>query len=871
VIFSFLRPANSSERLQLRLFLTAVAFIFLVAIALTFAPAARVQSWSVDFHWGQWIGFLVWLIVFAVLIPVINHRLPDHDPYLLPIIALLSGWGLITIWRLNSGFGYRQTIWILICGAAVWALLRVKNLLGLLQKYKYIWLLSGLLLTALTFIFGVYPGGEGPRLWLRIAGIYFQPSEPLKLLLIIFLSAYLANRLPVTFNFARLIIPSFILFLSALGILIAQHDLGTASIFVILYIAIIFLASNRRRMLIVGGTFLATAGLLGYKLYHVIQIRVNAWLNPWLDPAGGSYQIIQSLLAFAAGGVFGRGPGLGNPGLVPIAHSDFITAAIGEEYGLIGTFALFVLLSLFAMRGVKIAISAKNQYQRYLAAGITTYLIAQSILIIGGNLRLLPLTGVTLPFISYGGSSLITSFIAGLLLLMISNDQDEEIAPLVKSSGFQMLQAIMLISFIGLSLSNGWWSLVRSDDLQTRADNPRLSIAEKYSHRGSILDHSNQVIVQTEGESGDYWRHFLYPPLSSTTGYNDPVYGQSGLEASLDGYLRGVDGNPSSVIWWHHFLYGEPPPGLDVRLSIDLTLQQKADELLAGHTGALVVMNAKTGEILVMASHPNIDPNQVSSQWANWMSDPSSPLLNRATQSEYTLGTSLGVFLMAGMDKNFLPQLPDATSVNVLSETFDCTGQIPVELSFTSELSEGCPAATLTLSQSLSKQQLINVIGQFGFLSAPNVPLEVAIPTTVIDTGNLSQFLFGSNQLRVTPLQITRAAAAITNGGSLVSPRLVSSIKNPLQGWIVLPVDASIQITLPDIKTLSDQLRQPGSYYWEVLASSQSQQGKLTWFIAGTTPDWQGTPLAVALVLEEDNPSFALSAGEAVLNFVANP
>lgn len=815
--------------------------------------------------------FAAWLIAFSILLFITNKRLPDHDPYLLPIMSLLSGWGLLIIWRLDHNFGFRQAIWLLVCAAALWALLYVKDLLGLLYRYKYIWLVCGLILTGLTFIFGVYPGGEGPRLWLQIGGVFLQPSEPLKLLLVIFLSAYLADRFPVTFNFARLILPSFVLFLFALGILLAQHDLGTAAIFIILYIGIIFLASDRRRMIIVGGIFLVAAGLLGYRLYSVIQIRVNAWLNPWLDPSGKSYQIIQSLLAFAAGGIFGRGPGLGSPGLVPIAHSDFITAAIGEEFGMVGTIGLFCLLCILILRGFKIALQSRNQYQRYLAAGITIYLVSQSILIMAGNLRLLPLTGVTLPFISYGGSSLITTFVAGLLLLLISNDQDEELAPLRKSLGFQMIQGALLLGFVGLSLSNGWWSLIRADDLQTRADNPRLSIAEKYSKRGSLLDRNNQVIVQTEGQPGDYWRHFLYPPLSPVTGYNDPVYGQSGLEASLDGYLRGTQGNASSVIWWHQFLYSEPPSGLDVRLSIDLNIQQKADELLGNHTGALVVMKANTGEVLALASHPNIDPNQVSTQWSNWMSDPTSPLLDRAVQSEYTLGTALGVFLSTDIKQDLAPLTFTTTGVDLSSRWLECAVPITSKLLLSNLLSSGCPAATLNLAQTMGNDAILSVIKKLGFRNSPDLRLEVAAPPANLDFSDLGQFLFGRNQLRVTPLQAARAAAAISNGGSLPTPRLVASIRNPIQGWIVLPVEPAAPVVLSNIDSLNQQLRVPGKYYWTAVAASQSQQGVLSWFIGGTTTDWNGTPISVAIVLEENNPNSINSIGQSILDFSSNP
>jgi len=181
---------------------------------------------------------------------------------------------------------------------------------------------------------------------------------------------------------------------------------------------------------------------------------------------------------------------------------------------LTGTIGLFTILALLAHRGLKIALSAKNQYQRYLSAGITIYLFAQSLLIIGGNLRLLPLTGVTLPFISYGGSSLLTSFIAGTILLLISNEQEDEPAVLTNPLGFRLITVVILLSVLAVSLSNGWWSVIRSSDLQTRTDNPRNSIAEKYSLRGSILDRNNANIVITEGQAGNYWRHYLYPPLS---------------------------------------------------------------------------------------------------------------------------------------------------------------------------------------------------------------------------------------------------------------------------------------------------------------------------------------------------------------------
>ncbi|RPJ49804.1 MAG: FtsW/RodA/SpoVE family cell cycle protein [Chloroflexi bacterium] len=202
-------------------------------------------------------------------------------------------------------------------------------------------------------------------------GIYLQPSEPLKLLLIAYLAAYLADRMPVSFSLAQLLSPTLILIGAALILLIGQRDLGTASLFILIYTVVVYLASQRNRLIGISLVILALAGVTGYLLFDVVRIRVDAWIDPWLDPAGRSYQIVQSIIAIANGQVLGRGPGLGSPGVVPVSHSDFIFASIAEESGLLGSVALLGLFALLVGRGFRAAIYASNNYSRYLAAGIT--------------------------------------------------------------------------------------------------------------------------------------------------------------------------------------------------------------------------------------------------------------------------------------------------------------------------------------------------------------------------------------------------------------------------------------------------------------------------------------------------------------------
>jgi cell division protein FtsW (lipid II flippase) len=772
--------------------------LLLYAVALTVSPAARERSWDVDYRWSHWAGYLVWLVLIIAIQFRIRHILPDSDPYLLPVAALLTGWGLLTIYRLLPGYGLRQTLWLAFSGAIILLGLRLEPSLNFLRRYKYLWLTGGLLLTALTLILGTNPTGAGPRMWLGCCGVYFQPSEPLKLLLVIYLAAYFSELIQI--RSLPPLAPTLVVIGATLLLMLVQRDLGTASIFFFLYAVMLYLASGRKRILLISLVGLALAGLAGYYLFDVVRLRVDAWLNPWLDPSGRSYQIVQSLLAIASGGIGGRGPGLGSPGLVPVSISDFIFSAIAEETGLAGTLGLFALLGIFTARGLNIALHAPDRFRRLLAAGLTAYIGAQSILIIGGTIRLLPLTGVTLPFVSYGGSSLLTSFIATLLLLLISSQIEAEPAPLHQPQPYWILGGLLITGFLFAALVNGWWAVVRGPDLLTRTDNARRTIADRYVLRGALLDRNNSPINISEGESGGYIRVYQYPNLAPVIGYTNPFYGQAGLEASLDPYLRGTQGNPNSLVWWNHLLYGQPPPGLDVRLSIDLNLQTAADSLLGNHTGAVVLINAKTGEILVMASHPTYNPNQLDEIGAELLQDPQSPLLNRAAQGLYPPG-EIWTFIA------------------------NATGRID--------------------KYTLTGKSEINL--ELGFSEAPQVRLQVA-PTVEEGQG-----------LKVSPLQMVVAAAALSHEGTRPAPRLALAVDTPTQGWVVVPPlgEPKKIFLVADVEAVTQGVQLAGKSYWLISRTATDDGQSVTWALAGTPTTWGSTPLTVVVLLEENNPILA--------------
>lgn len=396
---------------------------------------------SAAFSAGYLFSVVVWMGVAVAGQFVLTRRLPHHDPILFPSIMLLSGWGVALVWRLAPAFGLRQTVWLIVAALGMIAVVVAPGDLRWLRRYRYLWLVSALGLTALTFVIGINPSGGGPELWLGLGGIFFQPSEALKLLFVVYLAAYLAERLPSPGgspagvlregvrgegdNSARrelnLLAPLLLMWALSLVLLVSQRDLGTGSLIFAVFVVLLYLATGQKRHVVIGGALLIVGATISYFLFDVVRLRVEAWIDPFADPSGRSFQIVQSLIAVANGGLFGRGFGVGAPTVIPVVHSDFVFAAIVEEWGLLGGVAAIALILLLVSRGLRLALISQGNFRRLLAGGLAALLGLQSILIVGGVIKVLPLTGVTLPFLSYGGSSLLINFIIAGLLLKLSD------------------------------------------------------------------------------------------------------------------------------------------------------------------------------------------------------------------------------------------------------------------------------------------------------------------------------------------------------------------------------------------------------------------------------------------------------------------
>ena len=375
--------------------------------------------------------------LFVVAHAVLRLRLPNADPFLLPLGGLLSALGLTMIYRIDPELAFRQGLWVVV-GVGVFAALVVflKDYREL-DKVKYILGVSAIVLLVLPALPYIGRTINGATLWVDFGGgIVFQPGELAKVLFVIFLAGYLRdNREMLSYGAAgqgrlpspKHLGPLLLIWGGAMLVLFQTRDLGGALLFFAIFLVMLYTATARWSFVAAGlALFLAGA----YGLYQVIphvQTRVGSWLDPWADPADTSYQLVQSLYAISSGGVFGSGLGNGvllspegNP-YIPFLETDFIFSAIAQELGLAGAAGVILLYLIFAYRGLRISMLASDGFSKLLAAGLTAAISIQAFIIIGGVVGLIPLTGITLPFVSYGGSSIVANFIVLALLLMVSD------------------------------------------------------------------------------------------------------------------------------------------------------------------------------------------------------------------------------------------------------------------------------------------------------------------------------------------------------------------------------------------------------------------------------------------------------------------
>jgi len=381
---------------------------------------------------------------------------PGADSTLLPVAALLNGLGYVMIARLSERLAGLQTTWTLIGIIAFTATLIVVRRVNDLARFKWTFFVGGAGLLLLPMVPGLGFSSGGARIWVSVGPVNFQPGEFAKIALALFFAAYLAESRELikngTWRVGRFMLPEPRDLLPLLGawgfsvvLMVGQKDLGSSLLFFTLFIVMVWIATEKAAFMSIGLGLFAMSATAAYFLFDHVQTRVSIWLDPWQSYRGRGYQIAQSMFALGSGGLGGTGLGLGDPTRIPEAKNDFIFAAIGEELGLFGATAILVAFLLIIGAGLRTAMRAKRDFAKLLAIGLTTIVGVQAFIIIGGVIRVVPLTGITLPFVSYGGSSLVANYVLLALLLRISDNTAKRLgeAPDQMSAGerFQAARA----------------------------------------------------------------------------------------------------------------------------------------------------------------------------------------------------------------------------------------------------------------------------------------------------------------------------------------------------------------------------------------------------------------------------------------------
>ncbi|MDW3220603.1 MAG: FtsW/RodA/SpoVE family cell cycle protein [Acidimicrobiales bacterium] len=408
-----------------------LGLIFLIAVVVVaaYGLASLGQSSSVPANIGPFLAWMLGLFFFVHL--AVRRFAPAADPVIVPMALLLNGLGYVMIARLGGDvdgggdLAGLQSVWTAVgIGLFVATLILIPRA-RMLAQYRYLFGLGGIALLALPLVPGIGIELNGARIWVSIGPVNFQPGEFAKIALAIFFASYLVDAGELIKNRLELrdLVPIGAAWAASVGVMVLERDLGSSMLLFALFVVMMWMASGRTMFLGLGAAMFAAGGVVAFQLFSHVERRIDAWLNPWADPQDSGFQIIQATYSMAEGGLTGTGLGRGEPDRVPFAETDFIFAALGEELGLAGTAAVLMAFLVLIGSGLRIAIRATRPFEILLAVGLTTLVAVQAFIIMGGVVRLIPLTGITLPFVSYGGSALVSNYIVLALLVRLSHEQ----------------------------------------------------------------------------------------------------------------------------------------------------------------------------------------------------------------------------------------------------------------------------------------------------------------------------------------------------------------------------------------------------------------------------------------------------------------
>ncbi len=778
------------------------------------------------FSWAQLVVPGALICAFLAAHVAVRRFARGADPAMLPAAFVLAGLGLAFVTRLDRELAASQVVWLFAGVAALVVTLVAIPSLERLARYKYTIMIAGLVLLVAPALVGREINGS--KLWIRFGGLSFQPGELAKIAIIVFLAAYLAeNREMLSVSTRRVaglwmpeprtLGPLLLMWAVSLFVLVFERDLGSSLLLFGIFLVMLFTATGRLSYVTVGLALFGSGALVAWRLFDHVQTRVAIWLDPFADPAGRGYQLVQSLFAFAAGGLIGTGPGRGLPERIPFVETDFIFSAIGEELGLLGATAVVLCFLVLALRGLATASRARSDVAAFVAVGLVGALALQTFVIIGGVTRLIPLTGITLPFMSYGGSSLLSTFIA-LALLLRAGDESTGIGEEMQTTSVDLgvlgrvalgrrltaIASVVALLLSALIVNLTWIQVVQARSLNNSPANSRGLAQAARNDRGSIITSDGVVLAESRRATRTRFVRVYpdgplgWPMAAHVVGYHSERYGRSGIEAAANDALSGT----RSFRTWADVIdaaSGRPIEGDDVILTIDSRVQRVAEANLRGRSGAIVALDPRTGAVLASASSPTFSPALIDKSWEMLAGDPGAPLIDRTRQALFPPGSTFKVITLtaaygAGVATSQTAYPGPATIEigNAPIRNFESNAYGRLDL--VTATAKSVNTVFAQLADDLGPARLVDQADRFGFGQAP--PLELPVkPSLMPDPAEMTRWEtawagvgqpVGEHESppgpQVTAVQMALVAAGIANGGDVMRPYLIDRIVDPTAG-----------------------------------------------------------------------------------------
>lgn len=761
----------------------------------------------------QVITVFAYLVLMRAVYPRANRLIQNH-------IALLLSISFIILTRISLTRSIRQFIIVAVSLVIALIIPAFMKHIKVLKSCEYLFAAAGILVLGLVLISGSITNGS--KLSFSIMGMSFQPSEFVKIIYVLFIAAILSKAE----RFIHIVISAVLAAVHVL-FLVASKDLGSALIYFITYIILLFVATRKFRYLALGLAGGAAAAYVSYFMFSHVRVRVAAWLDPWNDINATGYQIAQSLFGIGTGGWFGMGIDAGTPSTIPYVEQDFIFSAICEEFGLLfGICLIAVCVNLF-LEIVHVAHSCYDSFMKYASYGLGIIYIVQLFLTIGGNSKFIPLTGVTLPLISYGGSSVLASLIMFSVVqgFYINNDlyyedelgedvsydneeyvydtddtyyEDEyvndaeayyyegEDAPESYRTGLPMNIVAGVFAGLFVAISGYLVHYVYFDSPQVINNSynaKRQEIVAAKTVRGNILSADGQVLATTLANTEE--RYYPYGEVfAHAIGYAS--HGRMGVEQSANMFL--VSSNISLGSKLQDDLADEKHMGNTVVTTLDTRLQKIVYDAMGIYSGAVIVTEPSSGRILAMVSKPDFDPNQISDIWDEILADTtSSVLLNRTTQGLYPPGSTFKILTAL----EYIRENPESYN----KYHFQCTGKftsgadtincfhgtIHGSVDFTRSFAKSCNASFANIGLTLDREQFLQTLGSLYF----DKDLPVAFPANISRISDeipdndsaMLQTVIGQGTTQMTPLQIAMITAMIANDGEMMTPYVIDHIE----------------------------------------------------------------------------------------------